>query len=82
MIVTVPLLVQFAMVDTAVTVIVFPAQGSTGVGFGEGLSLEQDTKLADINIAAIEKNIIEIFFDIKVVLNGIGISYSMVALKK
>ena len=72
--VMVPLLVQFANVDDAVTEIVFPAQGSTGVGEAPGLSFEQDIKLAEISIRAIERNTIVIFFDIQVVLNCIEIN--------
>ena len=81
--VIVPLLLQFAIVVDADTVIVLPAQGSTGPGAGDGLLFEQDIKLAEARLIIIAKQISEIFFDIQLVLACIEIKQAKVAsLKK
>ena len=81
--VIVPLLLQFAIVVDADTVIVLPAQGSTGPGAGDGLLFEQDIKLAEARLIIIAKQISEIFFDIQLVLACIEIKKAKVAsLKK
>ena len=77
--VIVPLFVQLAMVDDALTVIVLPAQGSTGPGAGDGLLFEQDLKLAEARLIIIAKQISEIFFDIQSVLGNIEIKEAWVA---
>lgn len=80
--VIVPLLVQLAMVVDALTVIVLPAQGSTGTGAGEGLLFEQDIKLTEARLMIIAKQINEIFFDIQLVLACIEIKKAKVACLK
>ena len=81
--VIVPLLLQFAMVADADTVIVLPAHGSTGPGAGDGLLFEQDIKLTEARLMIIAKQISEIFFDIQLVLAYIEIKQAKVAsLKK
>ena len=77
--VIVPLFVQFAMVVEVVTVIVLPAQGSTGPGAGDGLLFEQDIKLAEARLMIIAKQISENFFDIRLVLACIEIKQAKVA---
>ena len=81
--VTVPLLLQLAIVVDALTVIVLPAQGSTGPGAGDGLLFEQDIKFTEARQMIIAKQISEIFFDIQLVLACIEIKKAKVAsLKK
>jgi len=77
--VMVPLLVQFDTVVDAVTEIVFPAQGSTGPGVGEGLLFEQEIKLAEPKAIMIAKQSNDIFFDIQLVLYCIEIKKLKVA---
>ena len=81
--VIVPLLLQFAMVVDTLTVIVLPAQGSTGPGAGDGLLFEQDIKFTEARQMIIAKQISEFFFDIQLVLAYIEIKQAKVAsLKK
>ena len=77
--VIVPLLVQLEMVVDTLTVIVLPAQGSTGTGAGDGLLFEQDIKFTEPRLIIIAKQISEIFFDIQLVLACTEIKQTLVA---